>query len=238
MALTASRITMGFEPVYNKALGSVPNPVEYELTPNTAFSRGDMVVLAAGKLTKASASSVADIIGVMAESIAAADNPSGSITNGSVYDHPGNVYRCTFADHRDASATGGSTTTLVDTNLSTSNNDVWNGALLYVYDGPSAGSIRTVSDYTGSSDTLDVDAAFPEAITTASKYIMLGAAAEVNDVINEGLAGLVLKDENTIDANASRLSSATKVGPLVCMKIYPKEIMMDVMIRRSCHYTG
>ena len=238
MAYTAKRTSIGFEPIYNRTLNPIPNPVKYELTPGTAFNRGDMVVLSAGKIAKATAASVADIIGVMAESIAAADNLAGTITKGSIYDHPDNVYRVTFSDHRDAVATGGTTGTLIDTNLSTSVNDVWNGALLYIYEGPSAGSTRTVSDYVGASDTLSVDTAFPEAITAASKYILLGAASEANDVINEGLAGLVLKDEKAVDANAARLSSAAKVGPLACMKIYPAELMMDVMIRRSCHYTG
>ena len=239
MAHTASRTSMGFEPIYNKSLGAVPNPVDYELTPAEAFVRGDMVALSAGKLTKAAAGTVADIIGVMAESITAAENPTGTTVYGQVYDHPDNVYRCTFADHRDAAATGGTTSTLLDSALSTSSNDVWNGALMYVYEGPAAGSIRTVKDYVGVSDTLEVSTLFPAAPTTASKYIMLGLAAEANDVINVGLGGIVLKDENTIDANAGRLSSAVKVGPLVCVgasKI--ADLMLDVMIRRSCHFTG
>jgi len=239
MALTASRTSVGFEPIYNKTLNSIPNPVAYELTPNTAFAQGDMVTLTAGKIAKAASGTVANIVGVMAESIAAADNPAAGLTYGKVYDHPDNVYRCTFADHKDAAATGGTTTTLLDSALATSSDDVWNGAALYVYDGPAKGSLRTVSDYTGSSDTLTVTKPFPTAPTTASYYIMLGAAAEANDVINVGLGGIVLKDENTIDANAGRLSSATKVGPLVCVGLSKiSDLMMDVMIRRSCHIFG
>lgn len=239
MTLAASRISVGFEPIYNKTLNAIPNPVAYELTPATAFAQGDMVTITEGKLAKAAAGTVANVVGVMAESISAANNPAGTITYGKVYDHPDNVYRCSFADHRDAAATGGDIDTLIDTALSTSSNDVWNGALLYVYEGPSAGSIRTVSDYVGASDSLDVDQDFPEAITTASKYILLGAGAEANDVINVGLGGIVLKDENTIDANAGRLSSAVKVGPLVCVGASKvADLMLDVMIRRTCHILG
>lgn len=239
MAHTASRTSVGFEPIYNKTLNAIPNPVAYELTPATAFSQGDMVTLTAGKIAKAAAGTVANIVGVMAESIAAADNPAAGCTYGKVYDHPDNVYRCTFADQLDSTATGGTTTTLVDTALSTSSDDVWNGALLYVYEGPAAGSIRTVSDYTGSSDTLAVAKPFPTAPTSASKYIMLGKAAEANDVINVGLGGIVLKDENTIDANAGRLSSGVKVGPLVCVGLSKiADLMMDVMIRKSYHIFG
>lgn len=238
MTKAAKRTSIGFEPIYNKALGAVPNPVKYELTPNTAFDRGDMVVLTAGKVAKATAASVTGILGVMAESIAQADNPADGLTFGAVYDHPDNVYRVTFCDQTDSTATGGTDTTLLDTALSTSSNDVWNGALLYIYEGPGAGDIRTVSDYVGATDTLTVTKAFSETPTTDSKYIILGGAAEANDVINVGARGLVLKDEARIDANASRLSSAAEVGPLVCLDINPEELMMDVMIKRSCHFTG
>jgi hypothetical protein len=238
MTLTAPRISVGFEPIYNKTLNAIPNPVAYELTPAVTFAKGDMVTITAGKLALATSATVANVVGVMAESIAAAGNPSGSITYGKVYDHPDNVYRVTFVDHIDSTATGGTTTTLLDTALAASSNDVWNGALLYIYEGPSAGSIRTIKDYTGSSDTLTVDEAFPEAPTAASKYILLGAASEANDVINVGLGGLVLKDEDSVDANAGRLSSGAKVGPLVCVDIRPADLMMDVMIRKSCHIFG
>jgi len=238
MAHTASRTTVGFEPIYSKTLNAIPNAVAYELTPAEAFVRGDMVTISAGKLTKATSATVANIVGVMAESITAAQNPSGTITYGKVYDHPDNVYRCTFSDQLDSTATGGTTGTLVDTALSTSSNDVWNGAYLYIYAGTNAGAIRTVSDYVGSSDTLYVDELFPAACDTTTKYIMLGLAAEANDIINVGLGGIQLKDANTIDANAARLSSAVKVGPLVCLAINGPELMMDVMIRKTCHIFG
>lgn len=228
MALVASRITMGFEFVRNLA-GFAPNPVDYELTPGEAFQKGDLVVFNNGKVTKATASTTGQVLGVMAETITASLD---DITYGKVYDNPFNVYRVTFADHRDATATGGSTTTLVDTTLPTSADDVWNGALLYVYEGPGAGSIRTVADYTGATDTLTVTKPFPEAITSASKYILLGAAAVVGDVINVGKAGIVLKDSRTVDANASVLSGGNEVGPLACVAIYPKDLMMDVIIRK------
>jgi len=230
MALTASRTTNGFEPKYNKLGGIVDNAVEYELTPGAAFSAGDMVVLTANKVAKAAANAT-NVLGVMAETIAAADNPATTKTMGRVYDNPFIVYRCSFADHRDASATGGTTTTLVDTALSTSSDDDWNGALLYIYEGPAVGSIRTVKDYTGSSDTLTVEEPFPTAPTTASKYILLGAGG-AGDVINRGSIGVDLKDENTIDANAT---IANEAGPLVVMAIDPANLMMDVMIRKHIY---
>lgn len=239
MAHTAKRISIGFEPVYNKTVTTIPNPVKYELTPNTAFKQGDMVVITAGKVAPATAASVTDILGVMAEAVAQADNPADGLTFGAVYDHPDNVYRATFVDHLDSTATGGDTTTIIDTALSTSSNDVWNGALVYVYEGPSAGSIRTVSDYVGADDKLVVTKPFPEAITTASKYILLGDGSEAASVINIGSTGIVLKDADSIDANASNKDSAADVGPLVCVGVSEvSNHMLDVMIMRSKYVFG
>lgn len=236
MAHTASRTSLGFEVIYNKTVTTIPNPVAYELTPSTTFTRGDMVVLASGKLALATSASVTDIVGVMAESIV---SDATSIMYGKVYDHPDNVYRCTIVDQLDATATGGDTTTLIDTNLSTSGNDVWNGALLYIYAGTNAGCVRTVSDYVGATDKLIVTAPFPANCDTTTKYILLGAGAAAGDIINVGSAGIVLKDEDAIDANASILSSGADVGPLVCVGVSKiADLMLDVMIKRGCHFLG
>ena len=231
MAYTASRTTNGFELIGN-LLNVTDNGREYELTPNTAFSKGDMVVLTNGKVAKATASA-ANVLGVMAESITAADNPTAGITYGKVYDNPFNIYRCSFADQTDSTATGGTTTTLIDTGLTTSTNDVWNGALLYVYAGTNAGCIRTVTDYDGSSDTLTFQA-MPAACDTTSKYIILGFASKAGDVINVGTVGVNLKDEKTIDANAAVINADTsaEIGPLAALAINPANLTMDVVVRK------
>jgi len=226
MAYTASRTTNGFELIGN-LLNVTDNGREYELTPNTAFSKGDMVVLTGGKVAKAAANA-ANVLGVMAESITAADNPTAGITYGKVYDNPFNIYRCSFADQTDSTATGGTTTTLSDTGLATSNDDYWNGALLYVYAGTNAGCIRTVTDYVGGTDTLHFQA-MPAACDTTTKYIILGAAAAASDSINVGSVGVNLKDENTIDANAT---IANEAGPLAVLGINPANLTMDVVVRK------
>ena len=137
------------------------------------------------------------------------------------------------------SVTSGGTDYLIDTALSTSSNDVWNGALLYVYAGTNAGCIRTVSDYVGADDKLVVTTPFPAACDTTTKYIMLGDGSEATSVINVGSTGIVLKDKDSIDANASNKDNAADVGPLVCVgasKI--ADHMLDVMIMRSKHIFG
>lgn len=230
MALTASRTTQGFELIGNM-FGAAPNPNLYELTPNTAFAKGDMVVLTDGKVAAAAANAT-NVLGVMAETFTTTTNPSAAATYGLVYDNPFNIYRCTFADHRDAAATGGTSTTLLDTALATSTDDVWNGAYLYIYEGPGAGDIRTVKDYTGATDTLTVEKAFSATPTTASYYILLGEAGAAGDVINVGSIGVDLKDANTIDANAANKDGD---GPLAVLQIIPEELMMVVIIREHLY---
>jgi hypothetical protein len=227
MAYTAKRTTQGFEYIGN-LLHQEDAGMDFELTPNTAFTKGDMVVLTNGKVAAAAANAT-NVLGVMAESITAAENPAAKTTKGKVLINPFNIYRCSFADHKDGTATGGSTTTLADTGLATSNDDYWNGALLYIYEGTNAGCIRTVKDYTATGDILTVEEPFPASCDTTSKYILLGAAAAAGDVINVGSVGVDLKDENTIDANATVASEA---GPLAVLRIDPVNLTMDVIIRK------
>ena len=241
MAHVAKRTTVGFEPKYNKA-GFSPNPVPYELTPNTAFSKGDLVVLTGGKVAKATSGSVTAILGVMAHSVAQAANPATGITYGLVYDNPDMVYKVSVADARDYTATGGAaggtTVTAADGGLTTA--DAFNGGLLYVYEGKNKGAIRTISDYaaTGNVATFTVTAPFDVQCDTTTKFIVFGAGGEANDAINVGASGLVLKDSQKVDGDAARISSAALVGPLVCVAMDPENLAMDVMIRRSCHLLG
>lgn len=239
MAHTAKRISIGFEPIYNKTVTTIPNAVKYELKPDTAFAKGEMVALANGRIQPAVAASVANIVGVMAHAVAKDDNPSAGLTFGAVYDHPDNVYRATFVDHRDAVATGGTTAQLADSTLTTTN-DFFNGAALYIYEGPAAGSLRTVNDTVAIGGILAVSNPFPVAPTAESKYILLGGGSEDGDYINVGFGGILLKDSKTIDANADAFTAATgKAGPLVCVGLSSiADLMMDVMIRRSCHIFG
>lgn len=234
MTLTANRTSLGFELVGN-LLGLQDNGEYRELTPNTALSRGAMVVLTYNLVAAAAAGAI-DVLGVLAAPYTTLTNPTADRTDGLVYTNPYNIYRCTFSDHRDATATGGSTTTLVDTALSTSTDNDWRGAMLYIYSGTNAGSLRTVSGYTGSSDTLTVVKPYPVACDTTSKYIMLGlGAVSGNNVVNIGGFGVDLKSSVLIDANATIASEA---GPLIVMPTPLEEIknlMLRVMIRRHIY---
>lgn len=234
MTLTASRTTQGFEPIYNRT-GFAPNPRKYLLKPGVAVTKGDMLAFVDGKVEPASASTaVGTICGVAAESVSATVNAAATETYIRVHDDPNWVFRCTFADHIDGTATGGSSTTLADTaNLTADTNDYWNGAYLYIYEGPGAGDVRTVSDFTTADDTITVTKAFSATPTTSTKYILLGYATGAADLVLNVGSNVKLKDENTIDANATNASDA---GQLVIMNIIPAELMMDVMITK--HFTA
>lgn len=239
MALTATRTSNGFEPIGHLFFAS-PNPRKWELTPNTAFSKGDAVILTSGKVAVAAAGAT-NVLGVMAEAYTTTTNPSAARTLGWVYDDPFTIYQCTFSDHIDGTATSGSTTTLADTvNIGSSADSRWVGALLYIYDGAAKGTLRTVTAYTNATRLLTWVGAAYEAVDTTSKFIVLGAAAAAGDVINAGKIGVDLKDENTIDGNATVDAEA---GPLVVMNPgdnladYIKELMLPVMFRKHLYRT-
>jgi hypothetical protein len=68
-------------------------------------------------------------------------------------------------------ADSGTTTTLVDNALATTD-DVYNGLELYITGGTNSGEHQTISDYDQASDTITVDTAFTSAIDNTSTYIV------------------------------------------------------------------
>lgn len=228
MPISVKRTTNGFERVGN-LLGNIPsNGKEYELTPSTAFAAGDMVVLTNG-LVAAAAASATNVLGVMAETIALADNPATGGVKGRVYDNPFDIFRCSISDARDAAATGGTTATLIDTAIGVTADDRWIGAILYIYEGPGKGDLRTISDYEEAAKTFTVTKLFSAAPTTATKYLLFGAAAAAGDVINIGSIGVNIKTKALIDGDAT---TAGEAGPLAVLDINPAELTMDVLIRK------
>jgi hypothetical protein len=230
MALTATRTTRGFELLSNMTVvySDEGSQGDYILTPGVAFSMGDMLVVTNGKLAKAAAGAAA-VIGVLTHDVAIADNPATARVKPRIWRNPGNVYRCSFVDHRDSTATGaGTTTTLVDSGLIGGGDNIWAGALLYIYEGPGAGETRILTASTSASGTLTFTDPLSIATSIATKYILLGVgAAGVN--ITPGVYGVNLKDEKTIDANAT---TANEAGPLAVRGINPAELTMDVVIRK------
>jgi hypothetical protein len=225
MTLSASRTTAGFELVGN-LMGVPDNGMEFCLTENTAYSKGDMVVLTNGKVAKAAANAT-KVLGVMAETFTTTTNPDASETMGKVYTNPYNIYRCSFTGHLDLTATSGSTTTIVNASLNATDN-YWIGALVYVYEGTNAGCARIVSDSDSSDGSITVEKAFPAAIDTTSKFILLGEGTSTANLVLCPGANIDIVDCNTLDSNAT---NASDVGPCTIIKIYPQDLMMDIIIK-------
>jgi len=221
MSYTAERTTVGFERVYNLA-GHAPNPVPYELKPNTEFKKGELVVVDGGFVEQADDNTDVDdcVLGVMAEAIAQADNPSDEKTYGRVYINPLDVFRVSVGDPLELTATGGSTTTLEASSI----NDI-EGSTILVYTGKSKGSIRTIDDVT--TNTARVYVPFPHAIESGDKAVVI--ANNNNDgEIWPGLDGLFASS----DALKLKCDKNHNNGPLKIVKIDVVNLMVDVLIAR------
>ena len=219
MSYEAPRTTVGFERVYNMA-GFPSNPVPYELKGNTAFKKGALVVIDDGLLDVADNNTTSKVVGVMAEEVKQADNPSDEVTYGMVYDNPLDVFRVSVADHLDVTATGGSATRFEATGEF---NDDMEGSVIYVYEGPSKGAVRTISN--SADNFVDVYEPFPEDITTDSKAVVLG---------EDGASGAIYigKDGVFADSDGLKLNcdKAPDDGPLTVVGIDAPNLMMDVVL--------
>ena len=237
MPFTPTRKTVGFEPAGSIA-GFPANPVPYELKPNEAFTKGDVVKFEYGKIVRADDSDTSGIVGVMAETVKQEDNPSDGLTYGLVYDSPFRIYRVTMdvpADcrkqgHDDSNANRLSV--LVKDDETT--DQTFRGALLYVYEGTNKGSIRTVSAMTGdgTDEVYTVTKAFPKRCDSTTKFIILGDDSAADRPVNVGTR-VLLDDHKQVDAGGNPTS-----GPFLVRAIYPEDLMMDVVLRGAAHISG
>lgn len=189
---------------------------EYPLKPGTVFTAGMAVFLdVAGNYIRPATSSDTRIRGTMQDTITTGTTKT---EYGRVFDDPDIIYVVSFKNHRDATATSGTTTTLVDSTLAIITNDAFRGSMLYVYDGPGAGTVRLVDDYDGATKTLTWLEPAHTAITNASKYILFGAGAAINDGISMGSRGIKLYDANSIDVGSTIVGAP---GPFIITQLDP-----------------
>jgi hypothetical protein len=166
--------------------GVIPSIREYDIATSTEISAGQVVILSAGLIVAASVDQTAKILGVAAESHSGSTDALDPRSNGTkirVYDGPHAVFRCPAPV---ITATGGSATTVVDTNVDAFTDDAFNGGYLKLIGKAAAstntdlvGSIRRITDYTASTNTFtaasggaptagDAYAVFPPMGTTMS----------------------------------------------------------------------
>jgi hypothetical protein len=238
MTYVAPRTTVGFEFSYNK-LGFSANPVPYRLKPNTAFKKGMLVgIIPAGTADAGcifpwiAATSKADTVvaGVMAETIAQADNPAADDTYGLVYDNPFNVYTVTFVPGLNGTAaTAGTTTSLVTAVTFGADNDA-TGSTIYFYEGPGSPAVRVVSSSTHADNTLVWKKPLATAPTTATKIVLLGDAAldAATGGIGVGTIGLTVNaDSLRVDGEAQPVPAT---WPVNCINVDMPNLTMDVML--------
>ena len=231
MPYVAARTSIGFEFMYNKA-GFSSNPVAYKLTPDTAYSKGQLMVYnpATGCAASAAGATQGMVLGPMAHSVAQADNPADEDTFGKIMDNPLNVYKVSFTNHLDvaASAAGSTTTFVSDGNLHAG----LAGALIFITRGPAAGAIRTISAC--DDDTATVAYPFPVAPGADARAVVLGED-DANGAINKGSRGLIVRDGGLlVDAGAAPADT----GILTVVGLDVRNLMLEVMIMASKHVTG
>jgi len=241
MSYEAERTTVGFEFNYNK-FGFSGNPVPYELKPNQAFKKGQLVALKypgqaatdCGKLIPFTDSQRIDqdiLVGVMAESIAQDDNPSDKKTFGMVYDNPGNIYRVTFTNVEEIQGASDGTTTRLDLAAVTNENNI-RGTLMFIYEGPGAGHVRTITEADDSGNTISWIGAIDSKTTDETKALLL--SADVNSAgINVGSVGAKV-DSDGLKVDVGQALSATE-NPIKVVGVNPKAKMLDVMLNGPLH---
>lgn len=160
----------------DKSGHATPIASEYEIATSTALKIGSLVKLSANKVVAAATTEATDILGIAAEPHGTADalNPRATGTKILVEDSPMAVFE---TEAPVITATGGSTTTIVSTDIDTAGtDDSFNtGYAKLVYKGASSantdaiGTIYTISDYDASEDTLTINTA-GGAVTAGDKF--------------------------------------------------------------------
>jgi len=243
MALTATD-TIGFEPVYNKA-GFPANPIEYEGSSGTAYVRGSILRMANGlaaTVTYATTPQVTHpIIGVCAESktLTTADRFI------KVWQPDGQVFKVTFAHHKDMTSYG--TTTASIFRAATGTADLWGiastvtglKALLYIYEGPGKGDTRVVTQHTSGADStlnITVSSPFSAYPTSDSKAIVLAGSTGLSYPTNVGSLLALSSDSNL---QLSALTSAVAgCSYAIVQSVDMANLTMDIMFAPSKTING
>lgn len=240
MPYVPKRTTVGFEPIYNVA-GFKRNPVPYLLKTNTAFEKGMLVgmtltgVAEGGAIfpwTNSTRSDQNAVVGVMAEDVAQADNPSAENTYGLVYDSPFQVYRVTFVPgiNGDVAVSSGNTTSMVTATSFTEDHRAA-GSTIFFYEGPGSPAIRRLSDSTGSTNTLTWLEPLATAVTTDTKFVLLGVADldTAGGGIGIGSFGLTVNsDSKRINGDAA---PHVTQQPAICVGLEMELLAMHVMFQ-------
>lgn len=184
------------EIIKDKSAAIIPEG-EYDVAASAVLRRGQVVVLTNGKAAAAGASQSGAILGVCLENHtgeASLLDPRADGTRVRVADGPATIYACPAPV---VTATGGSTTTVVDTALAAFADDAFNTGKLKLVshaasstNGGAPGTVYGISDYAGSSKTFTLDQTLSGAVTAGDRYEVyppIGASLGALDADGEKL---------------------------------------------------
>jgi len=139
-----------------------------------------------------------------------------------------------FGPYTSGTATGGSTTTLIDTAGLYEPDDYWNGHYLYITDttdsGDPKGEERPITDYGRSSATLETSPAFSASLAAGDTYEILSVrraqiVRAIDDAIrNAGDSWLVyIEDSSTVDLADDTYSYSLPADLVHLLQIWVRE---------------
>lgn len=199
------------KPYKNKITGNMEHPAsDYPIATATAVAPFQVVTITAGLVVLQAANGTGAILGVAAEShsgSASAINPRENGTVISVWDNPADIFIC---EAPEVTATGGSTTTIISTNIAAEDStnkfvdDDFNaGFAKLTYKGASStntdpvGTVYTISDYDTSDRTFTINTA-GGAVTSGDKFKFFPPIGFAKGNLDSGIANLVLSDSAAI----------------------------------------
>lgn len=197
-----------FEFAYNDSKGA-GQPREHAIAAATAIEYGEAVKKTNGLIVAIGDDDQNDpILGFAAEAHDGSTAGRQSGTKIKIYDHPDDVFR--YVPKEVCTATGGSTTTFVDSNLQFAADDALNGGYLQIVNCQADSSLNgkkvKISDYVASGGTVTLAETLPVALQSGdTAYICPGPIAKDSYNWNFNADGTGIDWEDNSAGEALRL---------------------------------
>lgn len=213
---------MAFKFAYNTS-GRPGQPRIYPIATATAIEKGEMIKKTSGLVVAIGDTDQDDPIGGVS-----AENHDGSASGRDsgleikIYDHPEDVF--SVKPREVITATGGSTTTFVDSNLQFANDDDLNGGYLHIVscaaNSALNGKVIKISDYAQSSGTITLSETLSDALAASdTAYLCPGPIAKGSHNWNLNSDGTDISWEDSSAGEALELYDVDPDNFLVFFKL-------------------
>jgi len=198
---------MGFSPAWQKGGVGSPNPNVYQIASATAIEKGEMVKLSAGLVV-----AIGDVDQDDPHLGVAAENHDGATADGRqtgteilIYDDPNTVFKIKPRDP--LTATGGSTTTFVDSSVLPETADIFNGGALILVSVAANSALNgkkvNISDFDGANGTFTLSETLSDAIAAGdTAYLIPGKRCKGHYAWNLTADGTDIDFDNTAAGEA------------------------------------